>query len=226
VENFQRTDLHPLAFHAGRYMVTRSHDLGEYSSENINTRFTQVDAVRIATAALRDLSRKLDTTMGLAVWGNRGATVIAWEPSRNPVAFNLQTGLVVSPLFAASGLIFSAYLEPEKIGPQIELELSELRLRSAAIVPTPPEIAESLEKVRAMGYSQSAPERLGADIIAYGVPIFDNAGNVLFALTAVGRSDHVGFGEGGEFVKSLRREADGLSAKLAEAQSKFVSCPS
>jgi hypothetical protein len=85
--------------------------------------------------------------------------------------------------------------------------------------------AESLEKIRAMGYSQSAPERLGADIMGYGVPIFDNAGNVLFVLTAVGRSDHPGFGEGGEFVKSLRREADGLSAKLAEAQSKFVSRP-
>lgn len=223
VENFRRSELHPLAFHAGRYMVTRTHDLGEFSPENGNTRFTHVDAVRIATAALRVLGRKLDATMGLAVWGNRGATVIAWEPAPNPVTYNLQTGLVVSPLFAASGLIFSAFLEPEKIGPQIELELSELRLRSAAIVPTSEEIAERLEKVRRLGVSRSAPERLGADITAYGAPIFDHAGNILFALTAVGRSDHVGFEEGGEFAKSLRREADDLTAKLAEAQSKFVS---
>src|ERR1700722_11441745 len=47
VVNFERTELQPLAFHAGRYMVTRTHDLGEFSVANDRMRFTHVDAVRI-----------------------------------------------------------------------------------------------------------------------------------------------------------------------------------
>ena len=223
VENFKRTSLNPLAFHAGRYMITRSHDLGEFSNAGDNVRFTHVDAVRIVTAALRDLSRKLDATLGVAVWGNRGATVIAWEPARNPITYDLQTGLVVSPLFAASGLIFSAYLPPDKAAPKIERELSELRMRSAAMVPSEDEIEERLNRVRLHGVSRSVPERLGADITAYGAPIFDSGNNILFALTAVGRSDQVGCAEDGAFPMSLRREADALTEKLAEARKKFVS---
>jgi flavin reductase (DIM6/NTAB) family NADH-FMN oxidoreductase RutF len=222
VENFERTELNPLAFHAGRYMLTRTHDLGEFSVSSESVRFTHVDAVRIATAALRDLSRKLDATIGLAVWGNRGATVVAWEPAPNPVTYDLQTGLVVSPLFAASGLVFSAFLPPDKIASKIERELSELRMRSAAMVPTEEEIAERLQQVRNDGVSRSVPERLGADIMAYGAPIFDKENNILFALTAVGRSSQIGGERGGEFSAALRREANALTLKLAEAQRKFL----
>jgi flavin reductase (DIM6/NTAB) family NADH-FMN oxidoreductase RutF len=222
VENFERTELHPLAFHAGRYMITRTHDLGEFSVSSGSVRFTHVDAVRIVAAALRDLSRKLNATMGLAVWGNRGATVVAWEPAPDPVTYDLQTGLVVSPLFAASGLVFSAYLPPEKIHSKIERELSELRMRSAAMVPTREEIAERLEKVRELGVSHSMPERLGADIMAYGAPIFDAENNILFALTAVGRTNQIGADAGRGFASALRREADTLTAKLADAQRKFI----
>jgi flavin reductase (DIM6/NTAB) family NADH-FMN oxidoreductase RutF len=223
VENFERTELHPLAFHAGRYMVTRTHDLGEFSVSSDSARLSHVDAVRIVTGALRDLSRKLKATIGLAVWGNHGATVVAWEPAPDPLTYDLQTGLVVSPLFAASGLVFSAFLPPGKIEPQIERELSQLRMRSAAMVPTREEIEERLKKVRADGVSQSMPERLGADIMAYGSPIFDGDNNVLFALTAVGRNNQIGGDAAPAFTGALRREADALSAKLVEAQRKFLS---
>jgi flavin reductase (DIM6/NTAB) family NADH-FMN oxidoreductase RutF len=222
VVNFERTELQPLAFHAGRYMVTRTHDLGEFSIASENVRFTHVDAVRIATASLRDLSRKLNATIGLAVWGNHGATVIAWEPAPDPVTYDLQTGLVVSPLFAASGLVFSAYLPPEKIKSKIERELSELRMRSAAIVPTREEIEERLQKVREIGVSHSMPERLGADIMAYGAPVFDADNNILFALTAVGRTSQIGGDAQSAFAAALRREADALTTKLAEAQRKLA----
>lgn len=221
VVNFERTELQPLAFHAGRYMVTRTHDLGEFSVANDRMRFTHVDAVRIATASLRSLSRKLSATIGLAVWGNHGATVVAWEPAPDPVTYDLRTGLVVSPLFAASGLVFSAYLPPEQINSKIERELSELRMRSAAIVPSSEEIAERLRQVRELGVSHSMPERLGADIMAYGAPIFDADNNILFALTAVGRTNQIGSDAKGEFAGALRREADALTAKLADAQRKF-----
>jgi flavin reductase (DIM6/NTAB) family NADH-FMN oxidoreductase RutF len=221
VENFERTELNPLAFHAGRYMLTRTHDLGEFSVSSDAVRFTHVDAVRIVTAALRDLSRKLDATIGLAVWGNRGATVVAWEPAPNPVTYDLQTGLVVSPLFAASGLVFSAYLPPETVNSKIERELSELRMRSAAIVPTTEEISKRLQQVRDQGVSRSVPERLGADIMAYGAPIFDADKNLLFALTAVGRSSQIGGEREGAFAAVLRCEADALTSRLGEAQRKF-----
>jgi flavin reductase (DIM6/NTAB) family NADH-FMN oxidoreductase RutF len=220
VENFERTELQPLAFHAGRYMVTRTHDLGEFAIAGSAESFTHIDAVRIANSSLREIAKRLDTTVGIAVWGNRGATVIAWEPSRNPVTQDLQTGLVVSPVLSASGLVFSAYLPRERTKPHIERELSELRVRSVAIVPTHEEIEERLERVRKFGVSHSMPERWGTDITAFGAPVFDAEGNVVFALTAVGRNERVGTSEESEFAESLRRDAGALSGRLAEAQRK------
>ena len=226
VENFEWAQVSPLAFHAGKYMLTRTHDLGVFSLENAAARFTHVTAVKTAVRALPDISKHLDATVGIAVWGNRGATVIAWEPSRNPVTYDLQTGLVVSPLFSASGLVFSAFLSPDRTDPIIARELAELGLKSAALVPTIEEIKMRTDRVRRLGISHAVPDRLGLEplggvITAFGVPIFDLSRNLLFCLTGVGRTDQVGSDETGSFSAALKREAESLTCALGDAERRF-----
>lgn len=222
VENFERTERKPLAFGGGQYIVTLAHDLGMVSSPGQGPSFTHLDAVRLATAALGDVSARLGTTLGLAVWGNRGTTFIAWEPSRNPVTNDLRTGLVVSPIFAASGLLFSAFLPREKVDVHIENELASLRAAGVSSIPTAAEIDLTLARVRSLGISRSVPERFGSNVTAYGAPIFNRFGRIALALTAVGRTDEIGASEQGEFPQKLRREAAALSARLGAAQSEHA----
>jgi flavin reductase (DIM6/NTAB) family NADH-FMN oxidoreductase RutF len=217
VENFERTDRKPLAFGGGRYMVTHAHDLGAFSPGKAVAQLSHVDAVRLVTAALPEVSSRLNATLGIAVWGNRGPTVIAWEPSRNPVTTDLRTGLVVSPLFAASGLVFSAFLSREKVDRHIEREIAALKAANVSALPSMEEINERLARVRSLGVSRSVPERFGTGITAYGAPIFDDTGQVAFALTAVGRNSEVGEDERDPFPTALRREAQALSERLAIA---------
>lgn len=218
VENFEHTDLKPLAFGGGRYMLTLAHDLGSYSFSSSTTVFTHVDGVRLACAALPAISERLDTTVGLAVWGNRGATVIAWEPSRNPVFPDLRTGMVVSPLLAASGLVFSAFLPPETARRHIDRELDGMRAGGIANIPSLESIESILATVRTLGVSHSVPERFGRHITAYGAPVFDAPGQVAFALTAVGAKERIGDSQEGEFPKRLIHEAAQLSQKLISAK--------
>jgi flavin reductase (DIM6/NTAB) family NADH-FMN oxidoreductase RutF/DNA-binding IclR family transcriptional regulator len=222
VENFEHTELKPLAFGGGRYVVTLAHDLGVLSTSGAATPFTHLDGVRLVSSALGAICARLGTTVGAAVWGNRGATVIAWEPSPNPVSNDLRTGLVVSPIYAASGLIFSAFLPREKVDVHIEQELRSLRLAGMSNIPSAEEIDGTLLRIRSLGLSRSVPERFGSDVTAYGTPVFDRLGRIAFALTAVGRTELVGTSEEGEFPQKLRQEAAVLSAKLVAAQNRSI----
>ena len=220
VENFEHTDLKPLAFGGGRYVVTLAHDLGLYSFPNSTLSFTHVDGVRLACASLTAISERLETTVGLAVWGNRGATVIAWEPSRNPVFPDLRTGIVVSPLLAASGLVFSAFLPRETARAHIDSELESMRASGVANIPNMESIELILTRVRALGVSHSVPERFGSHVTAYGTPVFDAPDQVAFALTAVGAKDRIGDSQEGDFPRRLIHEAAQLSRKLMLARQK------
>jgi flavin reductase (DIM6/NTAB) family NADH-FMN oxidoreductase RutF/DNA-binding IclR family transcriptional regulator len=219
VENFEHTMRKPLAFGGGRYVMTLAHDVGVLTEPSAPAAaFTHLDGARLVTSALGGISLRLGTTVGAAVWGNRGATVISWEPSQNPVSNDLRIGLVVSPIYAASGLIFSAFLPREKVDVHIEQELASLRGSGMSNIPSVEEIDTMLAGIRAVGVSRSVPERFGSNVTAFGAPIFDRNGHVRFALTAVGRTDHVGTTEAGEFPQRLKQEAALLSEKLVAAQ--------
>ena len=135
---------------------------------------------------------------------------------------DLRTGLVVSPIYAASGLVFSAFLPREKVDAHIEQELTSLRLAGMSNIPSAEEINETLLRIRSLGLSRSVPERFGSDVTAFGTPVFDRRGRIAFALTAVGRTQLVGTSEEGEFPQKLRQEAAALSAKLVAAQNRSI----
>ncbi|WP_281783313.1 flavin reductase [Sinimarinibacterium flocculans] len=214
VEQIERCDRKPLAFGGGRYMLAHSYDLGTFSVDKPDGGLQHVEAVRIANAALPEIGQRLDAMLGLSVWGNRGPTVINWEPTRNAVTQDLHTGLVVSPVFSASGLTFTAYLPREMTRHNVQAELQQLREAAMSNVPSEEEIDRRLDDVRTHGLAHSVPERFGADIAAIGAPVFDHRGRIVFALTAVATTSRIGNGYDGPLQVSLRREAAALSQRL------------
>lgn len=221
VEKIERRERKPLAFGGGRYMLAHAYDLGSFSVDKQATGMQHVEAVRIANAALPEMGQRLDAMLGLSVWGNRGPTVINWEPTRNAVTQDLHTGLVVSPIFSASGLTFSAYLPREVSCHHIQTELAMLEDAGMSNIPTPEQIHERLDEVRTHGLAHSVPERFGTDIAAIGAPVFDHRGRIIFALTAVAPVARIGDGYDGPLQTALREEAATLSQRLGH---KIAAC--
>ena len=172
-------------------MVTQAHDLGSFSIDIGVASLDHLQAVRVATKAVVDLSDELDETLGLGVWGNDGPTMVRWEELKNPVSVNLRTGLVLPVTTSATGLAFAAYL-PKRL----RLISSKPNLWMNRPPPegrplTVDEFAQQLIQVRSEGVAIIAGTKAFADlygefISAMSAPVFDRYGQIVLALTAIG----------------------------------------
>jgi flavin reductase (DIM6/NTAB) family NADH-FMN oxidoreductase RutF len=210
VERIERSGLQPLVFGGGRYLVAQPHDLGLMATA-AGANIAKLKAVRLATRALVELSDELDETLGLGVWGNKGPTIVRWEEASEPVSDNLRTGLVLPVLTSATGLAFAAWLPRETTAPFIEEELAQ----GMDLVKVEQELAQvrATGIVRLVGTDRFA-DLYGTSISAASVPVFDQTGAMVLALTVIGSSHKLDLGDGSRLVMGLRHCAAALSQRL------------
>jgi len=91
-----RYDFGPLALHIGLAAVRR------------------LDPIQLVERALPALVAETDHTALLAVWSNRGPTVVHWQRGPTPFVTNLALGSVLPISRSATGAIFVAFL-PEAV---------------------------------------------------------------------------------------------------------------
>ncbi|HEX2545845.1 MAG TPA: flavin reductase [Ramlibacter sp.] len=211
VERIERSGRQPLVFGGGRYLVAQPHDIGAPNTGTAN--IARLKAVRLATRALVELSDELDETLGLGVWGNKGPTIVRWEEASEPVSDNLRTGLVLPVLSSATGLAFAAWLPQESTAPFIEAELAHEDAPPAA------RFAEQLALIRANGIvrlvgTDAFADLYGSSISAASVPVFDQSGAMVLALTAIGSTDKLDLADDSRLVTGLRQCAATLSQRL------------
>lgn len=216
VERIERTGRQPLVFGGGRYLVAQPYDLGAQITQS-GPNIARLQAVRVATRALVELSDELDETLGLGVWGNQGPTIVRWEEAQQPVSDNLRTGLVLPVLTSATGLAFAAWLPPELTEPFITAEANAEK--QANQVPRSEGLAQRLAEIRRLGFVRLVgiddfSDLYGGSISALSVPVFDPDGAMVLALTAIGASDRLDTSETGKVVGGMRRCADTLTQRL------------
>ena len=216
VERIERTGRQPLVFGGGRYLVAQPHDLGAQITES-GPNIARLQAVRVATRALVELSDELDETLGLGVWGNHGPTIVRWEEAKQPVSDNLRTGLVLPVLTSATGLAFTAWLPPELTEPFVAAEAkAQKQDNQVALIEG---LAQRLAEIRSLGFVRLVgiddfSDLYGGSISALSVPVFDPDGAMVLALTAIGASDRLDTSEAGKVVGGMRRCADTLTQRL------------
>jgi len=133
----------------------------------------QSDPVRLATAQLPALAQLLGQTVGIAVWGSRGATIVRTEQGPLPVHVAMRHGTVMSLRGTASGKLFAAWLPKARIlagDPEAELDAGFER---------------ELAAIRAAGLAQAADAAVPG-VAALAAPVFDAAGHMVLSLTAIG----------------------------------------
>lgn len=223
VEHIERAPRDSLAFADGRYKVTFAHDLGgRVGAAEGESSLATLEAIRLASAAMPQICEEISQhTLGLAVWGSHGPTIVRWEPSRQPVSPHLQTGVVVSLTQSATGRAFAAFMDPESTSAALDRELES---RAVAGVPDDGRLAQCIAEARAHGIARAmgaAPSQRHQVIVnAFSAPVFDAGGRMMLALSTTCRSDLLAPDWDGPVPTALASAARKLSARLGyQAQS-------
>jgi flavin reductase (DIM6/NTAB) family NADH-FMN oxidoreductase RutF/DNA-binding IclR family transcriptional regulator len=217
VERMEKWSRRPLVFGQGRYLMAQPHEYSEPSPDTPASMHAQLQAVRMATPLLVELSRELDRSMALSVWGSHGPTVIRWEqPARDALQAQLLAGQLCRLLTSATGLAWAAHLPASQTHEMIEAELK------APMNGTPASRAEAdelLSQMRRQGLarvvaSTDFTHRYSARINAAAAPVFDAEGRMVLALTLVGAAEATDVDWGGPLCQRLRSAAAQLSQRL------------
>jgi DNA-binding IclR family transcriptional regulator len=193
---------------SGRY------ELGGFALQLGLARLARVDGVKLARIALAQLRDALDITVGIAVWGNQGPTVVHWMESSYPAKASLRLGDVMPMLSSATGLLFAAYLPRSKTGPMIERELAGARHATLGDTPrTLEQLERALAEVREHGAAR-VEGMLLPTIHAFCTPVFDATGDLALGLIALGHEGAFDIEWNGAVDTALRECAQKLSWEL------------
>ncbi|AFJ87033.1 Transcriptional regulator, IclR family [Burkholderia sp. KJ006] len=221
----QRAGMSPAKAH--RYLVSFSrlgvvsqdpvsgrYELGGFALQMGLARLARVDGVKLARIALTELRDRVDQTVGIAVWGNQGPTIVHWMESSHPAKASLKLGDVMPLLGSATGLLFAAYLPRSKTAAMIERELADTRRSPHHGGPrTLAEVDAVLADVRAHRAAR-VEGMLLPTIHAFCMPVFDAVGELALAVVALGQEGSFDIAWGGEIDTALRACAQKLSYEL------------
>jgi len=182
----------------------------------------QSSPVTLATPLLAPLAREIGQTVAIAVWGDRGPTIVRVEESPETVFVSMRHGTVFSLAGTASGRLFGAYLDPEVARASLEAERSLMAERPPVTTPgTPPrdplpaweQFERQLAEVREHGISRSEGEVVRG-VNAMSAPVFGPDGELVLAITAIGAVGTFDASWDGPVARALKACTAGVSQRL------------
>jgi DNA-binding IclR family transcriptional regulator len=165
----------------------------------------QSDPVALATPLIEPLAEALGHTVAVAVWGNRGPTIVRIAQPPQPVHVSMRHGTVMSLSGTASGRLFAAWL------PAATLAAARRAEKRAGVFA--PASAEELAQIRRAGFSAVRDLTLPG-ISALAAPVFDSPGALALSLTAIGPTPGFDVRAAGAVARPLLEAAQALSARL------------
>ncbi|HXE20918.1 MAG TPA: IclR family transcriptional regulator [Rhodoferax sp.] len=198
------------------------YDLGPAALRLGLASLSRLDSVKLARERVGALVERIGHTLALAVWGNRGPTIVHWEESPQAVTVNLRLGDVMPLLSSATGRCFAAYLSTQthldKIAPLLQAELAHAKklpnLLGRGDLPTSmAEAQQVLDTVREHGMARVLGTLLPG-IVGFCAPVFDSDGHMVLGMVALGSAATVDPAWDGAVATPLRAAAAQLSSDL------------
>jgi DNA-binding IclR family transcriptional regulator len=179
---------------------------------------SRLDAVKLARERLPTLLDQTGDTLALAVWGNRGPTLVHWQETPLTVPVNLRLGDVMPLLSSATGRCFAAFMGQgggvDKAQPMIESELVLVRKLGRTDLPsTQAQVRAILEETRHQGLGRVVNVLLPG-ISGFCAPVFNADGHLVLGVVALGSSATLDTDWHGSVAKPLRAFAALLSSDL------------
>ena len=170
----------------------------------------QFDPLRLATPLLPALAAQVGHTVAIAVWGNRGPTIVRVEEAPSAVHVNMRHGTVMSMRGTASGLLFAAHLPPARLRELLAQEPHGGRRTLDAA------FSGQLAAIRAEGLSRVVDGTVPG-VSALAAPVFDLHGDLVLSLAAIGPNATFDTQSGGPVARALTACAAQLSRQLGGA---------
>lgn len=166
-----------------------------------------LDVLKITAPHLAALRDELNETCFLAVWGNKGPTVVYVEPSSGAVTLVTQVGSVLPLLSSSTGLVFDSFLtqsETAQLRDQESAPLNAAQLR---------EIEQHVKDIRSSGVHQIRG-LLMAGVNAVSSPIFSVGNKLAGVITMVGSASVFTDERQAQAAQQLRATARVVSARM------------
>lgn len=194
--------------------VSGRYDLGPEVLRLGLAAISRIDPVRLAIAALPDLTEKTGLVSTLTVWGSFGPTVIRCEHATLSVPIRIREGIVLPLLSTAAGNLFLTYEAPSLTGPLLEREIEDWNAshpKGRAI--TEKRIEEMRADVLKRGITRAIGERK-PDHANLAAPVFGRDGKLELTLTLIGVPGSYDTSYTGNAARVLKQVARELSQKL------------
>lgn len=197
--------------------VSTRYDLGPAALKLGLASLSRLDAVRLARERIGVLREQIGHTVALAVWANRGPTIVHWEESPQAITVNLRLGDVMPLLSSATGRCFAAFVSRDAIASRLKEEVALAQKQGRTDVPASmTEVRALLDEVRQRGAARVLGTLLPG-IAAFCVPVFDSDGHIELGLVALGPAGTFDAEWGGAVDRPLRAAARQLSSDLGYA---------
>ena len=195
--------------------TTGHYELGPFALQMGVVGLQSSNPVRIALPYVNALADKVGHTLGIAVLGSHGPTMVHIREARYPVHVNMRNGTVMSMLHTATGRVFVAWLEPGVAQHYIERERGDEQVITSIGRPVsdPEAIAELGRELRKAGIAQALGNPLPG-IDALSVPVFDHSNRLVMALTCLGPASLFDASPDGPIARALRQCAAEISHQL------------
>jgi DNA-binding IclR family transcriptional regulator len=179
---------------------------------------SRLDAVKLARERLPTLMDQTGHTLALAVWGNRGPTLVHWQETPLAMPVSLRLGDVMPLLSSATGRCFSAFIghggAADKARPMIDAELALARKLGRSDLPsTPAQVQAMLSETRTQGLGRVVNVLLPG-ISGLCAPVFDADGHLALGVVSLGSSATFDAQWDGPIAQALRAFSQQLSADL------------
>ena len=191
---------------------TSKYDLGPTAFQLGIKGFARFEPLKVAEQMLRDMVEMVGETAALAVWTEKGPTMIRVIEARHDFATTIAPTHHCPLTFSATGLLFASFEDTARTDAVIERELEQNRNAGRTNAPKDRSIlAEMIAETRGQGYA--VMNNGGGDGFgAVSAPIFDVTGRLCMALTVFGRTERVDASPDGTLARIVSRTAGKVSS--------------
>lgn len=190
---------------------TLQYDLGPMAFQLGIKGFARFEPLKTAEALLRELVDLVGETAALAVWAEKGPTMIRVIEARHDYATTVATTHHCPMTFSATGTLFASYEDAARTDPVIERELEQNRNSGRPNAPRDrAALGELIAQTRKQGFcvmNDGGGDGLGA----VSAPVFDATGQLQMAVTVFGRTGRVDTSPEGALARIVSRTARSVS---------------
>lgn len=195
--------------------VTGRYGLGPFSLQMGLTALHALDPLKASMPEVSRLADDIQLNVAIAVWGNLGPTIVHIEESSKPIHVNMRPGTVMTPLMlSATGRVFAAFLPDRIVQPILRDEIARY---ASADQPVARVSQRHIDEVLGEAREHHLSRALGnpiPGINAFAAPIFDHAGSIVLAITAMGPAGTFDTEWNGDTATRVKACARAIGARL------------